>query len=172
MSVILDIDLDYFALFEDPEAELDRLLGWAARPVDFVVQHHHEADAQWRQMVTRRTLGRPDFIIHADEHHDMMGERPPVGFGNFLYFAMRHWPQCQVAWLTPQPIDSSDMWLPSDAWDAVSTRFECLRRFRRRWPRPDLVSVCTSPDFIDRRLSRKLMKRIRKVWSAPGSRLL
>ena len=43
MSVILDIDLDYFPLFDQPVDELERLLSWAGRPVDFVVEHHHEA---------------------------------------------------------------------------------------------------------------------------------
>lgn len=167
MSVILDMDLDYFALFEPPVRELDRLLAWAGRPVDFVVQHHHEAYTRWSQMVRAGIIGRPDLIIHADEHHDMMSARPPVSFGNFLYFAMRHWPECRVVWLTRQPIDYPDMWLPDDAWNAVSSRFECVTRFRRQRRRPDLVSVCTSPDFIDQRLSRKLMERVRDSRSTP-----
>ena len=167
MSVILDIDLDYFALFEQPLRELDRLLAWAARPVDFVVEHHHEAYARWRRMARAGTIGHPDLIIHADEHHDMMSDRPPVSFGSFLYFAMRHWPECRVVWLTRQPIDSPDMWLSDDAWDAVASRFKCVTRFSRQWPKPDLVSLCTSPDFIDERLSQSLMERVRDSWSTP-----
>jgi hypothetical protein len=52
MSVILDMDLDYFGLFEQPIAALERLLTWAGRPVDFVVEHHHQAYTRWKQMVT------------------------------------------------------------------------------------------------------------------------
>ena len=81
MSVILDIDLDYFALFEQPIHELERLLAWAGRPIDFVVRHHHETYARWKQMVAAAAVGRPHLIIHVDEHHDMMSERPPANFG-------------------------------------------------------------------------------------------
>jgi hypothetical protein len=163
MSVILDIDLDYFGLFEQPIAELERLLTWAGRPVDFVVEHHHEAYTRWKQMAAAHLVHPPHLLIHADEHHDMLSERPPASSGNFLYFAMRHWPNCRVVWVTPQPIDCPDIWLSDDAWEAVSSRFECARRFRRRWPKPDVVSVCMSPDFIDARLSQKLLEKI-KDW--------
>jgi hypothetical protein len=54
MSVILDIDLDYFPLFDQPLGELERLLTWAGRPVDFVVEHHHEAFKRWKRMVAAR----------------------------------------------------------------------------------------------------------------------
>ena len=111
MSVILDIDLDYFGLFEQPIAELERLLTWAGRPVDFIVAHHHEAYTRWKQMVTAHLVQPPYLIIHADEHHDMMSETPPTNFGSFIYFVMRHWPDCRVVWVTPQPIDYPDMWL-------------------------------------------------------------
>lgn len=160
MSVILDIDLDYFGLFERPVAELERLLAWAQRPVAFVVQHHHEAYPRWKQMVAAGAIGRPDLIIHVDEHHDMMSERPPISFGNFIYFAMRNWPECRVVWVTPHPIDSPDMWLSDEAWEAVSLRFECARRFRRQWPKPDAVSVCTSPGFLDAPLSQRLLETV------------
>jgi len=177
MSVILDIDLDYFALFEHPGRELDRLLAWAARPVDFVVQHHHEAYARWRRMVAAGAIGRPGLIIHADEHHDMMSDRPPANFGSFLYFAMRHWPECRVVWLTRQPIDHPHMWLSEDAWGAVSSRFECARRLSRQWPKPHLVTLCASPGFIDERLSQTLLARISdwritaKVCESPSAKV-
>ena len=161
MSVILDIDLDYFALFKEPFSELEKLLSWAGRPVDFIVDHHHQAYARWKGMVAKKVIEPPHMIIHADEHHDMMSERSPANFGNFLYFAMLHWPNCRVVWVTPEPIDSPDMWLSDEAWVAVSPRFECARRFRRRWPKPDVVSVCTSPDFIDAKLSERLLRRIK-----------
>jgi hypothetical protein len=161
MSVILDIDLDYFGLFARPIAELERLLTWAGRPVDFVVEHHHEAYARWRRMASTGSIEQPHLIIHADEHHDMMSERPPANFGSFLYFAMRHWPECRVIWLTRQPVDSPDMWLSDDAWDAVSSRFACVTRLSKRWPKRDLVSICTSPDFIDEQLREDLLERVR-----------
>ena len=40
-----------------------------------------------------------DYFHLFDEHHDMFGERGPAGFGNFLYFAMRRWPDCRAHWL-------------------------------------------------------------------------
>ena len=172
MSVILDIDLDYFTLFERPVAELERLLGWARRPVDFVVRHHHEAYARWKRMVAAGAVGRPDLIIHVDEHHDMMSEGPPANFGSYLYFAMRHWPKCRVIWVTPQPIDHPNMWLSDAAWEAVSRGFQCARRFRPQWPKPDLVSVCTSPDFIGARLRRRLSEGIKDLRAIAASAAL
>jgi len=160
MSVILDIDLDYFALFDQPLDELERLLTWAGRPVDFAVEHHHKAYQRWKQMVTAHVVELPHLIIHVDEHHDMLSESQPANSGNFVYFAMRYWPECQVVWVTPQPIDYPDIWLSDDAWEAVSSRFDCAKRFRRHWPKPDVVSVCTSPDFIDPALSKRLLERI------------
>jgi hypothetical protein len=160
MSVILDIDLDYFPLFAAPVDELERLLAWAERPIDLVVRHHHEAYRRWRRMVAAGLLQSPHLIIHADEHHDMMSERPPAGFGSFLYFAMRHWPECRVIWVMPEPIDHPAMWLSDDAWDAVSSRFSRAKRFRPRWPKPDFVSVAISPGFVDERLSEHLLRRV------------
>jgi hypothetical protein len=40
MYSILDIDLDYFYLAEDPVDGLEKLLRWAGRPVDLVVGLH------------------------------------------------------------------------------------------------------------------------------------
>jgi hypothetical protein len=160
MSVILDIDLDYFGLFKHPMRELERVLGWAARPVDFVVEHYHESYLRWNRMVKNRELSSPEFIIHVDEHHDMLSEKPPVNFGSFVYFAMRRWPDCQVYWLTLQPIDYPDIWLSEDAWNSVSARFECGSSIKRHWPKPDLVSVCTSPEFLDQQLCKRLLQRI------------
>ena len=162
MSVILDIDLDYFGLVKQPIAELEKLLKWAGRPADVIVQHHHEAYAGWKEMVRARILQAPGLIIHVDEHHDMMSERPPANFGNFIYFAMRHWPDCRVIWVTPQPIDDPSMWLSEGAWEDVVSRFACARRLSRRWPKPDVLSVCISLDFIDRDLRARLLARVRR----------
>lgn len=162
MSVILDIDLDYFGLFKDPLSQLDRLLRWATRPVDFVVEQHHPAFLRWEKLVNKGFISSPTLIIHADEHHDMLSENPPVQFGNFLYFALRRWPECRAHWLTANPIDYPDMWLSESAWDSVAARFSSGSRIRRDWPRPDLVSVCTSPEFVESGLSRKLLERIKR----------
>ncbi len=159
-SVILDIDLDYFGLFDRPLRELEGVLEWAERPVDFIVRHHHEALLRWKRMVKVHAIGSPHFIIHVDEHHDMMSERPPINFGNFLFFAMRHWPDCRVCWITPQPIDRPDMWLSIDAWNDVASRFERSKSIKPHWPKPDLVTVCTSPGFIDDHLTKRLLERI------------
>lgn len=162
MSVILDIDLDYFGLVARPIHELDKLLEWAARPVDFVVEHHHEAYLRWTALVQKHIITSPQFIIHVDEHHDMLSEKRPVQFGNFLYFAMRRWPRCRVHWLTVNPIDHPDMWLSERAWDSVSARFESGSNIQQHWPKPDLVSICRSPDFIDEQLCWRLLRRIKK----------
>ena len=161
MTVILDIDLDYFALFKQPVRRLEKILAWAARPVDFMVRHHHEAFRQWRRLAKDGDIRPPQLIIHLDEHHDMMSETPPVNFGSFIYFAMRQWSECQVYWVMPQPIDYPDMWLSVEAWHTVSSRFSHFKRLRQQWPKPDLVSVCTSPGFIDERLSQRLVERVR-----------
>lgn len=98
MTSILDIDLDYFNLFDEPLDRLNELLDWANRPVDKVVDHHHKSFKYWRQALAKRSLAAPQFILHVDKHHDMLGETKPVQFGNFLYFAMRQWPDCRVHW--------------------------------------------------------------------------
>src|ERR1035437_5745431 len=98
MSSILDIDLDYFRFFDRPLDRLDELLGWAERPVDALFEQHHEALKFWTLAVDRGVIDSPQFILHADEHHDLMGERPPINPGNFMSFAMRRWPECKVHW--------------------------------------------------------------------------
>ena len=78
MSVILAIDLDYFPLFEQPVAQVERLLTGSYRPVDFVVEHHHEAYTPWKLTVAAYVVELSHLISHADEHHDMMSERSPA----------------------------------------------------------------------------------------------
>ena len=160
VSSILDIDLDYFRFFDNPVEELDRLLAWAGRPVDFVVEHHHEAFERWVNAVKHRVIRAPRFILHVDEHHDMLSDRRPIGFGNFLYFAMRRWPSCRVHWLVKEPIDCPDMWLSERGWNSVADRFTTGATLPLAWPMPDLVSVCTSPGFIDKALRRKLVRQL------------
>jgi hypothetical protein len=160
MTSILDIDLDYFGLLDDPLGRLDELLTWANRPVDCVVEHHHKSLEYWIRALRQRSLTVPRFILHVDEHHDMLGERKPIGFGNFLYFAMQRWPQCHVHWLVEEPIDSPEMWLSDEAWESVADRFTIGTYRNPEWPQPDIATVCTSPGFLDKALSRQLVERV------------
>jgi len=167
MSCILDIDLDYFRLFSDPIRRLDELLEWARRPVDFVVDEHHKVLKHWDRAIAKGVIGAPTFILHVDEHHDMLSEQPPVLFGNFLYFAMRKWPDCRVHWLNKDPIDDPTMWLSEDAWASVGDRFRSGSSLNRKWPMPELVSVCTSPGFVEKSLSQELLERIEELGFGP-----
>lgn len=161
MTSILDIDLDYFRFFDDPLDQLHGLLHWARRPVDKVVEHHHESLEYWIATLAKRSLPAPRFILHVDEHHDMLSEQKPINFGSFLYFAMRRWPECRVHWLVDDPIDSPSLWLSDEAWESVAERFTMGPRRKRGWPRPDIVTVCTSPGFISSRLARRLVRALR-----------
>lgn len=169
MSCILDIDLDYFRLFNDPIGRLDEVLGWARRPVDVIVDEHHKVLNHWDRAIETGVIEAPTFILHVDEHHDMLSEQPPVQFGNFLYFAMRKWPDCRVHWLTQNPIDDPTMWLSEDAWASVGDRFRSGSNLNSKWPSPKLVSVCTSPGFIDKSLSQELLERIDELGYGPNN---
>ncbi|MBN1629680.1 MAG: UPF0489 family protein, partial [Thermoleophilia bacterium] len=105
---ILDIDLDYFNLADDPVQRLRELLAWAGRPVDFSVDKHHHALRRWRASVKRGRLAAPTHVLHVDEHHDMMDTRASPNIANFIYHAMRQWPGCRVHWLVDEPIDSPE----------------------------------------------------------------
>ena len=168
MSCILDIDLDYFRLFNDPIRRLDEVLEWARRPVDLTVDKHHKVLKHWNRAIAKGVIKAPTFILHADEHHDMLSEQPPVLFGNFLYFAMRKWPDCRVHWLTKDPIDDPTMWLSEDAWSSVGDRFRSGSSLNSKWPMPELVSVCTSPGFIEKSLSQELLERIDELGYGPS----
>ena len=160
MSLILDIDLDYFPLFKDPIGRFDKILSWAARPVDLIVDLHHKALTQWSEVIEKGIIESPIFILHVDEHHDMLSETPPIQYGNFIYFAMLQWPDCQVHWLTKDPIDHPDMWISEKAWKLVAERFTFGRCIKPSWPKPDLVTISTSPGYIDEKLSKTLLNRI------------
>jgi hypothetical protein len=156
MYSILDIDLDYFSLMPDAADRIRRLLCWADRPVSMVVDRHNHAFAQWKKRW--RTDGvAPTHILHVDEHHDMMDQRPQANIANVMFHAMRLWPQCRVHWLVEESIDSPAMWLEDETWDSLRHRFSHGRHRPSRWPKPDIVSVCTSPDFIAPNLATELM---------------
>lgn len=89
MSSILDIDLDYFNLVDNPAQRLSQLLTWAARPVSFVVESHHHAFRRWTRSIEKWVLPEPQYILHVDEHHDMMDEAARPNIANFVYHAMR-----------------------------------------------------------------------------------
>ena len=166
MSSILDIDLDYFNLMDNPAQRLAQLLAWADCPVSFVVEKHHEALRRWRSCVKKGSLREPQYILHVDEHHDMMDERATPNLANLICHAMRTWPKVRVHWLVEQAIDSPAMWLSDDTWTLLSTRFTWGPRRPAKWPKPQLVSVCTGPEFVPVRRRNKLMALIRKSISA------
>ncbi|MBN1506173.1 MAG: UPF0489 family protein [Sedimentisphaerales bacterium] len=168
MSVILDIDLDYFRCSDEPLKRLNELLAWANRPVDSVFTNHHEALAFWAKAVKDGVIDTPRFILHVDEHHDMLSDRPPINAGNFLYFAMRRWPKCRVHWLVDRRIDSPKQWLPEEDWKAITRRFTSGKRLRPSWPTPDIVTMCTSPGFISKALRKRLLGVVAKA--APETR--
>ena len=165
MCSILDIDLDYFNEVKDPTVRLRRLLAWAGRPVDLVVEKHHAALREWRSLVRRGALQAPTHILHVDEHHDMLDENVTPNIGNMMLHAMKTWPQCRVHWLVEAPIDSPRMWVSDETWERVNSRFGMGRHKPRGWPRPHLVSVCTSPAFVAESLGRQLID----VVGAPSS---
>lgn len=148
MYSILDIDLDYFEAVPRPVGALGDLLTWAASPVSVLVERHHQAFAQWRR-VLRTLRSEPSHILHVDQHHDMMDERRQANIANFMYHAMQSWPGCRVHWLVDHPIDWPSMWLDPQVWHSLSRRFTAGANRPASWPRPDLVSVCTSPEFTD-----------------------
>jgi hypothetical protein len=95
---ILDIDLDYFNRLPEPGVSLEHLLNWAGRPVSIIVERHNRAFARWRTKLRTHDIV-PTHILHVDEHHDMMDQRPQTNIANFMFHAMRIWSQCRVHWL-------------------------------------------------------------------------
>ena len=144
---ILDIDLDYFNIMPDAGEHLYRLLTWAGRPVEIIVEHHNHAFSQWRKRWRKSGIA-PSHILHVDEHHDMMDQRQQANIANFMYHAMTLWPQCRVHWQVQEAIDSPAMWLEDEIWVSLQRRFSHGREHPTLWPKPDIVSVCTSPGFI------------------------
>jgi len=171
MYSILDVDLDYFNLMSDATDRLHRLLSWADRPVSMVVERHNYAFAHWRKRWKTDGIA-PSHILHVDEHHDMMDQRQQANIGNFMFHAMSLWPQCRVHWLVQEAIDSPGMWLEDDVWNSLRCRFSYGRNRPARWPKPDLVSVCTSPDFIAPNLATELMVVVSEfMGSMHGNRM-
>ena len=158
MSSILDIDLDFFDLVENPEQKLHELLAWGDRPIAFVVEKHHKAYSRWKDRVKRGTLAPPSHILHVDQHHDMMDQKSNTNIAYFMYHAMRTWKNCRVHWMVDTPIDSPEIWLDDDVWRPLSQRFSVGSNRPLGWPKPDLVSICTSPNFISNDLLQRLLR--------------
>ena len=165
MSSILDIDLDYFGTADDPVRRFEKLLKWAGRPVDVIVDQHHHVLRRWKAAIKRGRLSAPTHILHVDEHHDMMNERRQPNIANVMVQAMQPWPDCRVHWLVERPIDSPDVWLSEDTWSLLAARFSSSPHRPRGWPKPDFVSVCRSPEFVHPELGRQLMEQV----TQPGS---
>ncbi len=160
MSSILDIDFDYFNLMDNPVQRLAQLLEWADCPVSFVTESHHEVLRWWRSSIKKGHLHEPQYILHVDEHHDMMDEKTKPNIANFILHAMRDWSNVRVHWLVEQAIDSPEMWLSEDTWAKISKQFTWSSRRPPEWPKPDIVSVCTSPEFVSDKLRGNLLKAI------------
>ena len=156
MYSILDIDLDYFNQIPDAAHRLKQLLNWAACPVSMVVERHNHAFARWRNKWQTHDTA-PSHILHVDEHHDMMDQRQQTNIANFMFHAMRMWSECRVHWLVQYPIDSPAMWLKDETWDSLRHRFSHGPLRPARWPKPNVVSVCTSPGFVPPNLATELM---------------
>jgi hypothetical protein len=165
MSSVLDIDLDYFNLLENPEKRLHELLKWGNCPIAFVVEKHHKAFSRWKDRVQMGTLALPSHILHVDEHHDMMDQKRNTNIANFMYHAMRTWEHCQVHWMVDTPIDSPEMWLNEDIWKSFSQRFSVGPNRPHGWPKPDIVSICTSPEFINTDLLQRLLTTAEKFMT-------
>lgn len=161
MFSILDIDLDYFNLMQDAAHRFELLLNWAGCPVSIVVNRHNHAFALWKKNWQTKGIA-PSYILHADEHHDMMDRRKQINIANFMFHAMRLWPQCRVHWLVQHPIDTPSMWLEEEIWAFLRRKFTYGPNRPIRWPKPDVVSVCTSPDFVSPELLEKLLRVMSK----------
>jgi len=161
MCSILDIDLDYFNTVEDPVQELNRLLTWANRPVDFIVEKHHAVLKHWQKHLNKRNLPSPRQILHVDEHHDMMDEQSKPNIANVMVHALSRWPLCRVHWLVEKPIDSPNMWLSDSKWVQLAPRFSMGPNKPIGWGKPNIVSVCTSDAFVPKALREQLLAMIK-----------
>ena len=155
MYSILDIDLDYFNLMPDASQRLHEMLTWASCPVSIIVDHHNHAFTQWRKKYCKHIT--PSHILHVDEHHDMMDQRQQTNIANFMYHAMCLWQDCRVHWMVQEAIDSPSMWLEEETWNLLKHRFSYGPHIPDRWPKPHIVSVCTSPDFVSLNLTTELL---------------
>ena len=83
-----------------------------------------------------------------------------ANIANFMFHAMRLWENCQVYWMVDLPIDSPEMWLDEDIWATLSKRFSVGSGRPKNWPKPDIVSICTSPEFVEENLLERLLQTV------------
>jgi hypothetical protein len=121
-----------------------------------IVERHNHAFTRWKKKWQATSI-TPSHILHVDEHHDMMDQRQQSNIANFMFNAMRIWSKCRVHWLVQHPIDSPAMWLKDETWRSFRPRFSHGPDLPVEWPRPDIVSVCTIPDFVSPELIEKLI---------------
>ena len=65
MCSILDIDLDYFNLIENPAQRLHDIIALVERPVDFYVEKHHSVLKKWKTIIENRSLPAPSHILQS-----------------------------------------------------------------------------------------------------------
>jgi hypothetical protein len=112
------------------------------------------------RLVAAGTLSTPTHILHVDEHHDMMDEKEEMNLANVMYRAMVLWPDCRVFWMAEDRIDAPDMWLEPETWSELRKRFRMGKQRPARWPKPGIVSICTSPGFVSPELRDALIKKV------------
>ena len=71
---------------------------------------------------------------------------------------------CRVHWMVQHPIDSPAMWLDDETWDSLRHRFSHGTHRPALWPKPDVVSVCTSPDFVTPSLAENWWTYSQASW--------
>jgi hypothetical protein len=163
MSSILDIDLDYFNHFNNPIQRLNNLLSWADCPLVGIVAKHHKVLPLWNRYIEKHRLRTPSHILHVDEHHDMMNQKQTGNIANITYRAMVSWPKCKVFWIVNERIDSPSMWLDDEVWHELRLRFRTGKKLPQ-WPRPDFMTICTSPEFVKNELLEQLMNEVFRFY--------
>ena len=106
--------MDHFNRAENPAAALENLLLWAGRPVDFIAEHHNQVLRRWKKRCPAGSGSAPSHILHVDEHHDMIDERPTANIGNVMYQAMRTRPYCKVHRLVQEGRQMPALFRPFD----------------------------------------------------------
>ena len=164
MGSVLDIDLDYFNLVNNPRQELINLLMWGNKSVEIIVENHNEVLPRLKKMLNNKKLDELYYILHVDEHHDLMDEKNSVNIANFSFHVMTFWENCKLHWLVQNPIDTPEMWISDAAWNKLKNRFTYGETIPEKWPKPDIVSICKSPEFINKKLLENLIEEI-NIWN-------
>jgi len=70
--------------------------------------------------------------------------------------------------MVEHPIDSPEMWLDDDVWNSLCARFTVGSTRPVKWPKPDLVTICVSPEFVRHDLLERLLNTVAEF--SPGRR--